>query len=131
MHTSAAVRESRNMTAAGDILGRGIYSAAEAVRLINFRRADAPIQLPVTKATHQRPSDMGAEVEARSISTQTIARWLRGYDYNYHGMVRHSGPLWQPEYVNNDETIELSFRDLIELRFVKTFRDLGLSLPAI
>jgi uncharacterized protein (DUF433 family) len=119
------------MIAAGDILGRGIYSAAEAVRLINFRRADSPILLSGTKAAGQRRLNMGTAVEGRSISTQTIARWLRGYDYSYRGTVRHSGPLWEPEYVNADETIELSFRDLIELRFVKTFRDLGLSLPAI
>jgi uncharacterized protein (DUF433 family) len=128
---SAAVSESRNMTAAGVILGRGVYSAAEAVRLINFQRADSPIRLPAGKTAHRGPSDIGAAPEGPSISTQTIARWLRGYDYSYRGTVRHSGPLWNPEYVNADETIELSFRDLIELRFVKTFRDLGLSLPAI
>jgi uncharacterized protein (DUF433 family) len=94
-----------------DVLGRGVYGAAEALRLINFRR--------------------GFEASTRSISRQTIARWLRGYDYSRGGIIRHSDPLWQPDYVNADETIELSFRDLIELRFVKAFRDIGLSLPTI
>ena len=93
------------------VLGRGVYGAADALRLINFRRRpDAP---------------------TRSISRQTIARWLRGYSYSRDGEVRHSDPLWHPDYANEDETIELSFRDLIELRFVKAFRDVGLSLPTI
>jgi hypothetical protein len=95
-----------------DVLGRGVYGASEALRLINFRRR--------------------YEASTRSISRQTIARWLRGYDYHSRdGAAHHSDPLWRPDYVNEDETIELSFRDLIELRFVKAFRDVGLSLPTI
>ena len=93
------------------VLGRGVYGAAEGLRLINFRRRFDP--------------------SSRSISRQTVARWLRGYDYSRDGVIHHSDPLWQPDYVNNDDTIELSFRDLIELRFVKAFRDVGLSLPTI
>ena len=58
-------------------------------------------------------------------------RWLRGYDYSSNGVTHHSEPLWSPDYVNADALIELSFRDLIELRFVKSFRDAGLSLPTI
>ena len=97
---------------ANDVLGRGVYGASEALRLINFRR----------------------QYEAspkHAISRQTIARWLRGYDYVRNGVKRRSDPLWRPDYTNEDDTLELSFRDLIELRFVKTFRDHGLSLPAI
>jgi hypothetical protein len=45
--------------AVADVLGRGVYGAAEALRLINFRRQ--------------------FEASPRSISRQTIARWLRGY----------------------------------------------------
>jgi uncharacterized protein (DUF433 family) len=93
------------------VLGRGVYGAAEALRLINFRRKFDPA--------------------GRSISRQTIARWLRGYNYSVNGIVHHSDPLWRPDFVNDDNTIELSFRDLIELRFVKTFKDHGLSLPTI
>jgi uncharacterized protein (DUF433 family) len=98
-------------TTPDDVLGRGVYGAAEAVRLINF---------------HRNP-----DVPRRSISPQTIRRWLRGYDYVAgQGLKKHSEPLWVPDYAN-DDTIELSFRDLIELRFVKAFRDIGLSLPTI
>jgi uncharacterized protein (DUF433 family)/DNA-binding transcriptional MerR regulator len=98
-------------SAVNGVLGRGVYGASEALRLINFRRQ--------------------YDASARSISRKTVARWLRGYNYARKGVVHHSDPLWQPDYVNDDDTIELSFRDLIELRFVKAFRDLGLSLPTI
>jgi uncharacterized protein (DUF433 family) len=47
-------------------------------------------------------------------SISSRARWIRGYNYS-----------------TDDDTIELSFRDLIELRFVKLFRDVGLGLPTI
>ena len=98
-------------TSVDNVLGRGVYGAADALRLINFRRR--------------------LEAPTRSISGRTIARWLRGYDYSRGGEVRHSDPLWRQDYANDDDTIELSFRDLIELRFVKAFRDVGLSLPTI
>lgn len=94
-----------------DVLGRGVYSAAEATKLLNFQRRE--------------------DAAARTVSRQTIARWLQGYDYPVGGERRRSDPLWRPDYANDDDQIELSFRDLIELRFVKSFRDLGLSLPTI
>jgi uncharacterized protein (DUF433 family) len=81
------------------------------LQLINFRRRSEP--------------------HRRTISRRTIGRWLRGYEYFQGGLVRHSEPLWRPDYTNDDQTIELSFRDLIELRFVKAFRDAGLGLPTI
>jgi uncharacterized protein (DUF433 family) len=94
-----------------EVLGRGVYGVSEALRLVNFRRQ--------------------FDVSTRGISRQTIARWLRGYDYMRDGEKRHSNPLWRPDYSNDDDTLELSFRDLIEVRFVKTFKDQGLSLRTI
>jgi DNA-binding transcriptional MerR regulator len=94
-----------------EVLGRGVYGAGESLRLLNFRKAE--------------------EAPSRAVSRQTVARWLRGYDYHVGGELRHSDPLWRPDYANDDGELELSFRDLIELRFVKAFRDLGLSLPMI
>jgi uncharacterized protein (DUF433 family) len=94
------------------VSGRGVYAGAEALRLINFTR---------------HPQTPG-----RLVSGRIIARWLHGFVYKDRGgKIRHSAPLWRPDYANDDDTIELSFRDLIELRFVKAFRDLGLGLPTI
>src|SRR5205814_4851261 len=92
---------------AGEVLGRGVYGATDALRLINFRR---------------RPDAQG-----RYITRRTLRRWLLGYDYPLRdGGGGHSDALWSPDYTNEDDTIELSFRDLIELRFVKAFLDVGL-----
>jgi uncharacterized protein (DUF433 family) len=94
-----------------DVLGRGVYSGTEALRLINFRRQN--------------------EASFGSVSRQTVLRWLRGYEYrDGSGARRHSHPLWHPDYADHDG-IEVSFRDLIELRFVRAFRDAGLGLQTI
>jgi uncharacterized protein (DUF433 family) len=93
-----------------DALSRGAYSATEGLRLLNFSRGSAPV---------------------RHVSRSTVARWLRGYDFGTDDDGGHSEPLWRPDYSNDDDLIELSFRDLIELRFVKAFRDIGLALPTI
>lgn len=92
-----------------DALSRGAYSAAEGLRLLNFSRTTGPV---------------------RHLSRSTVSRWLRGYDFGTDGE-GHSEPLWRPDYQNHDDLIEFSFRDLIELRFVKAFRDIGLALPTI
>lgn len=97
-----------------DALGRGSYGSTEALRLINFRRPDA---------------SRAVRGDRRRVTRITIARWLYGYK---HGGAL-SKPLWQPDYMPTEDepALEVSFRDLIELRFVKTFRDLGLSLQTI
>jgi uncharacterized protein (DUF433 family) len=96
---------SADHTHVDDALGRGAYGAAEALRLINFRRSQA--------------------MAPRQISRQTVVRWLGGQD--------HSKALWTPDFrpIESDDAFDVSFRDLIELRFVKTFRDAGLSLQTI
>lgn len=92
------------------MLGRGVYGAAEALRLVNFRRQAG---------------------RGNRLSRQTLSRWLRGYDFVVGEVAHRSEPLWTPDYVNDDGLLEISFRDLIELRFVKTFRDIGLGLQTI
>ena len=84
----------------------GAYGAAEALQLINFQRA---------------PQASGR----RKIARQTVVRWLYGYE--------HGEALWRPDFLPTEDaaSLEVSFRDLIELRFVKTFRDAGLSLQTI
>jgi uncharacterized protein (DUF433 family) len=88
-----------------DALGRGAYGAAQALRLINFRRS--PLMSPC------------------KISRKTVVRWL--------GAREPGHALWTPDFrpIENDDAFDVSFRDLIELRFVKAFRDAGLSLQTI
>ena len=100
----------RNVPVEPDALGRGAYSAVESLRLLNFNRPGLP--------------------PAHRVSRNTVARWLRGYSHGEDGS-HHSQQLWKPDYQNDGDQIELSFRDLIELRFVKTFRDLGVGLSTI
>jgi uncharacterized protein (DUF433 family) len=93
-------------TRIANALGAGSYGAAEALQLINFQRA----------------VQAGAR---RAIARKTVIRWLYGYE--------HGEALWQPDFLPTEDemSLEVSFRDLIELRFVKTFRDAGLSLQTI
>lgn len=52
---------------------------------------------------------------------RNLRRWLGGYDYKRDDEIRHVPPLWTPDIPKLDDDIELSFRDLIELRFVRAF----------
>jgi uncharacterized protein (DUF433 family) len=54
---------------------------------------------------------------------QEILRWTRGSG--------PSDPLWNAYYQEIDDTTELSFADLIEVRVVKAFRNASVSLQAI
>jgi DNA-binding transcriptional MerR regulator/uncharacterized protein (DUF433 family) len=65
------------------------------------------------------------------ISVRNIRRWLGGYDYRHRGELLHVAPLWTPQLPRHDDHIELSFRDLIELRFVQEFIKAGLGLKTI
>ena len=55
-------------------------------------------------------------------------RWLRGYEHRVQGETHRSRPLRVPDFANDDDLFEISFRDLIELRLAKTFRDAGVGL---
>lgn len=100
-----------NFSSTETALGRGVYSAPEALRLLNFHRTDG--------------------TSVRPISRQTVHRWLCGYEFEAAGNRGYSAPLWKSDYANDNGELELSFRDLIELRFVKAFRDFGLSMRTI
>ena len=62
---------------------------------------------------------------------RNLRRWMDGYDYKKSGLVRHVPALWQPDLPKSDDGIELSFRDLIELRFVRAFLEQGIGLKAV
>lgn len=60
------------------------------------------------------------------IPRRTVSRWVEGYVGQVRDGERHYEPVVHPE----EETF-LTFGDLIELRFVKGFRDAGVSLGEI
>ncbi len=65
-------------------------------------------------------------------SALNIRRWMGGYTYKEDGKIYRSAPLWLSELPKyDDHHIEIGFRDLIELRFIKGFLDAGLGLKAI
>ena len=66
-----------------------------------------------------------------NIAVPRIRRWLGGYRYRDGDREHTSAPLWQPEVPKFGSKLELSFRDLMELRFVHLFLERGLSLHAI
>jgi uncharacterized protein (DUF433 family) len=74
-----------------------------------------------------------ANEAARLIQTspRNISRWMRGYTYR-RGETQHKvAPLWSPQWDTADDHLELGFRDLIELRFVKAFLEAGMGLLAV
>jgi uncharacterized protein (DUF433 family) len=74
-----------------------------------------------------------ANEAARLLDTpvRNVRRWLGGYSYKQGNDVFHVEPLWTPQLPTHDHNIELGFRDLIELRFVKEFIKVGLGLKTV
>lgn len=60
-----------------------------------------------------------------------LRRWAAGYEFNYRGAPRFSKPLIHSEFKTTTGFVEISFLDLIELLFIKTFHERGVSLPVI
>ena len=64
------------------------------------------------------------------VSSADLRRWLLGYRSGAPGEVKTFPPLWTPDLkalgLNG-----LSFHDLLEIRFVQHFRQLGISLQTI
>jgi len=82
------------------------------------------------------PFDVGsytANEAARLLHTpvRNIRRWMGGYTYRAGEDVREVPPLWASQLAMLEDQLELGFRDLIELRFVKAFVDAGVGLKAI
>lgn len=66
------------------------------------------------------------------VSAKSINRWLGGYSYrDKDGRAVTAQPLWLPEIPRFGSNLELSFRDLIELRFVTAFVSQGVGLNVI
>jgi uncharacterized protein (DUF433 family) len=61
------------------------------------------------------------------VSAGKIRRWLKGYQFRSGDSVHHSDPVWQGELEPMQNKLALSFRDLLELRFVDAFIRAGVS----
>jgi uncharacterized protein (DUF433 family) len=65
------------------------------------------------------------------IPALNIRRWLGGYSYTQAGQIVRMPPLWEPQLPGSEHHIELGFRDLIELRVIKSFVESGLSIQTV
>ena len=62
-----------------------------------------------------------------NVSPWRIKRWIRGYTFKNRGEVHTSPPVVPHELDILDESIALSFLDLVEIKFVDAFLDRGVS----
>ena len=82
-------------------LGIGIYSFADAARFVNASAAD-------------------------------LRRWAHGYAFKQRdGTSGRSASLLAAPQLRGSGVDGVGFRDLLELRFIKAFRDHGVSMPAV
>jgi uncharacterized protein (DUF433 family) len=65
------------------------------------------------------------------VSPTTIRRWLFGYGYDRDGARTEQKPLWRPQYGADQDEPLLGFRDLLEARIVRGFRQRHIGLPTI
>jgi len=88
---------------------------------------------PFNEAVPLNLGSYTASEAARLLQTprRNIRRWLNGYTYRRGGEIHQIPPLWRSQLYMVDEHLELGFRDLVELRFVKIFLDAGLGLLTI
>jgi uncharacterized protein (DUF433 family)/DNA-binding transcriptional MerR regulator len=73
-------------------------------------------------------SDAARYIGAKS---RDLRRWMLGYSHNDKaGQETFSAPLWNGQLTESDID-GIGFKDLVELRFIRTFRDEGVSMPLI
>jgi uncharacterized protein (DUF433 family)/DNA-binding transcriptional MerR regulator len=65
------------------------------------------------------------------IPARTIRRWVTGYTYARKGTSHMSPPLWERQIASVEDSVVLSFRDLLEVRFVQFFRTHGVGWKVI
>jgi uncharacterized protein (DUF433 family) len=56
-----------------------------------------------------------------------VRRYVCGYSYKHAGERRASPPVFQSDYRTTAEGVALSFRDMIETRFIDAFREYGVN----
>ncbi len=65
------------------------------------------------------------------ISESRIRRWLQGYSYRKDGKRHDVPPVWEGSLPECAGRLAVSFRDLVEMRFLDAFLDLGVSWQKI
>ncbi len=65
------------------------------------------------------------------LPTQSVIRWTMGYRYQRDGGIHEQPPIVRRDLSETDYAAALSFRDLMEVRFIGAFRHEGVSLQAI
>jgi uncharacterized protein (DUF433 family) len=61
------------------------------------------------------------------VSAPRIRRWIRGYSFRVRDEIHTSSAVWKPDLPIIEDTLALTFRDLIEVRFVDYFLRAGVS----
>jgi len=65
------------------------------------------------------------------IDSQKMRRWVNGYTYQKNMERRPVGPLFQTEFEHDSDNTVLSFLDLVELLFIKSFVKHGVRIKKI
>lgn len=65
------------------------------------------------------------------VSSASITRWVFGYQYAYRDRAIRQPAIFTPELASNDEYRIVTFRDLVEIKFVDAFRRHGVSWKVI
>ena len=65
------------------------------------------------------------------VPSRTIRRWVTGYTSAREGLVHRHAPLWDRQITTVEGSVALSFRDLLEVRFVQYFRTHGVGWKTI
>lgn len=65
------------------------------------------------------------------VARPRIRRWLTGYTFRSGEVAHRSAPVWQRQIPTAGQELVLSFRDLLEVRFVDAFRRHGVGWKAI
>ena len=62
------------------------------------------------------------------VASARIKRWIVGYEFKTGaGESHHSSPVWHADLEPIDGSLALSFRDLVEVRFIDSFLSAGVS----
>lgn len=65
------------------------------------------------------------------VAAPRIRRWVTGYTFKADTAARSSAPVWARQIKSSSGELILSFRDLLEVRFVDAFRRHGVSWKTI